>query len=326
MAGRSVLRAGLEMHSGVDADAGRCAVFRTSTSRFALIAMLGAAVSSLALPAFAETIDVNTQAGLASAISEATGVETTIVLTSDITLTSPLPSVPANVTIDAGEFRLSGAQLTKSGPGDLTLSGMNTFGGASITGGTLRFTTEGSLGSPARDIIVDGGSVGSSLGSPSVTTIDRSLLLIGKSSGVDVPATQVNWSGPISGSGQLIKTGLGTLQLTGVNTYAGGTKVSAGTLQVQSDADLGKAGAPVILSGGALAIEVPRGEDDFATSRPISLTDPQSSVLVGNNAGAATLSGPVTGEALNKTGAGKLDSYRRQRLYENQHLRGRGAR
>lgn len=60
MAGRSVLRAGLEMHSGVDADAGRCAVFRTSTSRFALIAMLGAAVSSLALPAFAETIDVNT--------------------------------------------------------------------------------------------------------------------------------------------------------------------------------------------------------------------------------------------------------------------------
>ena len=148
--------------------------------------------------------------------------------------------------------------------------------------------------------------MGSSLGSPSVTTIDRSLLLIGKSSGVDVPATQVNWSGPISGSGQLIKTGLGTLQLTGVNTYAGGTKVSAGTLQVQSDADLGKAGAPVILSGGALAIEVPRGEDDFATSRPISLTDPQSSVLVGNNAGAATLSGPVTGEALNKTGAGKL--------------------
>jgi fibronectin-binding autotransporter adhesin len=39
-------------------------------------------------------------------------------------------------------------------------------------------------------------------------------------------------SGVISGVGQLIKTGSGTLMLTGTATYSGGTLISAGTLQI----------------------------------------------------------------------------------------------
>ena len=113
--------------------------------------------------------------------------------------------MPANVSIDAGEFRLSGVELTKSGPGDLTLSGVNTFKGASITGGTLRFTNEASLGSAASDIIVNGGSVGSSIATPSPIAIDRSLLLTGKGGGIDILANPIEWSGSIAGSGQLIK-------------------------------------------------------------------------------------------------------------------------
>jgi autotransporter-associated beta strand protein len=89
----------------------------------------------------AATINVSNQAELDSAISNAVGSLTTITLTSDIPLTSALPPVPNNVIIDAGKFRLSGVELSKSGPGDLTLSGVNIFEGADIRGGTLRFTT-----------------------------------------------------------------------------------------------------------------------------------------------------------------------------------------
>ena len=291
---------------------GRRSRLSTSTSRLALIALIGVGASPLAPSAFAETIDVNTQAELASAIMSATGSETTIALTSDITLTSPLPSVPANVTIDAGEFRLSGVELTKSGPGDLTLSGVNTFKGASITGGTLRFTDKASLGSAASDIIVNGGSVGSSIATPSPIAIDRSLLLTGKGGGIDVLANPIEWSGSIAGSGQLVKTGLGTLQLSGVNTYSGGTKITAGTLLVQSDAVLGKAGAPVLMSGGTLEIVMDDdAKDDIVSSRPLVLTGANSSVLVDAHIieprfFTVTLNGPVTGGTLNKLGPATL--------------------
>jgi outer membrane autotransporter protein len=307
-----VFRSSLAARSVVETGAGRRTRLSTSTSRLALIALLGTGASSLALSAFAETINVDTQAELASAISKAAGIETTIALTSDITLTAPLPSVPANVTIDAGEFRLSGVQLTKSGPGDLTLSGVNTFKGASITGGTLRFTTGGSLGAADQDILVNGGSMGSSITTPSPITIDRSLLLIGKGGGIDVLANPINWSGSIAGSGQFIKTGLGTLQLSGVNTYAGGTRIMAGTLFVESDAELGKAGAPVFLSDGTLEIVMNDDlKDDVVSSRPLVLTGANSSVLVDAHLieprnFTVTLNGPVTGGTLNKLGPGTL--------------------
>ena len=220
--------------------------------------------------------------------------------------------MPANVTIDAGEFRLSGVELTKSGPADLTLSGVNTFKGASITGGTLRFTDGASLGSAASDIIVNGGSVGSSIATPSPIAIDRSLLLTGKGGGIDVLANPIEWSGPIAGSGQFVKSGLGTLQLSGVNTYSGGTKITAGTLVVQSDAVLGKAGAPVLLSGGTLAVVMDDDtKDDIVSSRPLVLTGANSSVLVDAHIieprfFTVTLNGPVTGGTLNKLGPATL--------------------
>ena len=52
--------------------------------------------------------------------------------------------------------------------------------------------------------------------------------------------------------GSLTKTGLGTMVLSGTNTYSGGTFVNGGTLQFSSDAQLGNSTSGITLNGGLL--------------------------------------------------------------------------
>ncbi|OXC89408.1 hypothetical protein BMR85_018585 [Achromobacter sp. KAs 3-5] len=112
--------------------------------------------------------------------------------------------------IDAGQtFTLNqpingtGA-LAKLGDGTLVLNGANGYtGGTVIAGGTL----EG-----------NGASIAGAVSTAAGTTLR-----------VNQAADGV-LAGPVSGEGQLVKEGAGTLTLTGVSTYSGGTQVNAGTL------------------------------------------------------------------------------------------------
>ncbi|TPN65710.1 autotransporter-associated beta strand repeat-containing protein, partial [Mesorhizobium sp. B1-1-5] len=149
------------------------------------------------------------------------------------------------VLVDAGEtLTLSGVvsesgALVKSGPGDLILSGANTYsGGTTVTGGVLRFANDGNLGAAATGIMLNGGAVGTMTDTPAATSISRNITLASNGGGIDVAAQSqsLSWSGNISGNGGLFKIGAGTLVLTGNNTYAGGTQVAGGTLWVASDA------------------------------------------------------------------------------------------
>lgn len=91
------------------------------------------------------------------------------------------------------------------------------------------------------------------------------------------PIGAATLSGTISGAGQLIKTGIGHLSLTGTsNTYSGGTMLSGGTLQIAGDRSLGALpGAfsvnnvtvsdSATLRGGGVGIQV-------ATNRGITVT------------------------------------------------------
>ncbi len=104
---------------------------------------------------------------------------------------------------------LSGSQmLEKTGTGTLVLSDANTYtGGTKITAGTLQ--------------IGDGGTTGAVVGD----ITDNAALAFKRSD-------SVTYAGVISGTGSLEQMGSGTLILTGANTYTGGTKVTAGTLQI----------------------------------------------------------------------------------------------
>lgn len=104
----------------------------------------------------------------------------------------------------------------------------------------------------------------------------------------------------IAGSGGIDKADLGTLVLNGTNTYAGGTTVSGGTLQVSQDANLGAAGTGLRLDGGTLMYGA-----GFDTARQVTIGAHNGTIDTHGN--AATLSTDVTGPGkLTKAGTGTL--------------------
>jgi len=89
----------------------------------------------------------------------------------------------------------------------------------------------------------------------------------------------------ISGQGNLVKLGIGTLTLTGSNNYSGGTTISAGTLQIGNGGAAGAiTGNATIASGASLAFN---RSDDTSFSGVIS----GAGSLLKQGAGALTLTG-----------------------------------
>lgn len=109
----------------------------------------------------------------------------------------------------------------KRGSGDLILTGNTTHtGGTFIEEGRLRTSTQSLSGN-----IVN----------------NHTLEFLQLSNGT--------YAGNISGTGQLVKSLLGTLTLTGTNTYSGGTLINAGTLQIGDGGSSGSVVGNVVNNG-----------------------------------------------------------------------------
>ncbi|MFG1393000.1 autotransporter-associated beta strand repeat-containing protein [Xanthobacter agilis] len=115
--------------------------------------------------------------------------------------------------------------------------------------------------------------------------------------GHDVTATI---SAGISGSGGLEKIGAGTLVLTGVNSYMGGTTVSGGVLEVGADSALGAADGGITLSEGALSAFA-----SFTTARAVTLET--RGTLAADSGTTLTVTGTISGSGtLRKEGTGTV--------------------
>lgn len=190
--------------------------------------------------------------------------------------------------------------LTKSGDGDLILTGNNTYkGGTAIVAGKAWVSSNANLGDASGKLALDGGGLRAT---ESFSTTRRTE--IGASGGeIEVDAAKtLTHGGQIGGEGGLVKTGQGDLALAGANTYKGGTDIRGGAVRVTRDDNLGDASGGLALDGGALVVD-----GTFATERD---------TRVGAGGGAFDIlagrklehSGVVSGDgALEKRGQGELD-------------------
>jgi len=138
---------------------------------------------------------------------------------------------------------------------------------------------------------------------------------------IAIPATMTTWDigtnrtltvgngtvGVISGAGRLIKIGAGTLSLRTANTYAGGTTITAGRVNVDADNRFGAVpGAVVvdhiILNGGGI-----QSGSVMTQSANRGITMQTVAGIMDITGGVYTYAGVIAGTVdLNKTGAGRL--------------------
>ena len=114
-------------------------------------------------------------------------------------------------------------------------------------------------------------------------------------------ADAITFAGVISGGGSVAQNGLGTVTLTGTNSYAGGTNLNAG-LFITKDANLGT--GPLNFNGGTLEILATGG--GIITNKAITLGDGGGRLLADSTTNS-TLSGVISGLGdLVKDGAGQV--------------------
>jgi autotransporter-associated beta strand protein len=194
-----------------------------------------------------------------------------------------------SITI-ANNFNLGGAggRVQQLGNSTLTLSGFTDYtGGTLITAGTLQLTGNGTLGDQHNTTTISGGTLdlgqvirganipvqtalnqsggtvqngiflaniyqltGGTLAASGEVFADTIIGLPNTTVLLDMQSGTVN--GQLAGSAPLQKSTAGTVTLAGVNSYTGGTVISAGTLALTGAGTLGATTNGTAISGGTL--------------------------------------------------------------------------
>lgn len=143
--------------------------------------------------------------------------------------------------------------LKFSGPGELTLDAANTYSGTTrAAAGTLKIGHVNALSGSTLDMdATDSGTVNFSLSGQTYNVGglqgSRDLAAGDNSLSVGANNASTTYSGALSGTGGLTKTGSGALNLSGTNAYTGTTTVAEGKLLINGST----AGAAVTVQSGA---------------------------------------------------------------------------
>jgi fibronectin-binding autotransporter adhesin len=165
--------------------------------------------------------------------------------------------VAAGTTL-AIDSKISGVNpIYKQGGGILALNNAaNTNSTITMYAGTLQVATNGALGATAAGLtFASNATLKASETFATPGGANRPIVISsGVTAALDVDNGQtLTWGGIISGaSGNLTKTGPGTLALTNANTYAGATVVEQGTLQIGLARERIANASPVIIRNGAI--------------------------------------------------------------------------
>ncbi|EKI4954838.1 fibronectin-binding autotransporter adhesin ShdA [Salmonella enterica] len=241
------------------------------------------------------------------------------------------------------ENTLSGSgSLVKTGTGELTLSGDNSYsGGTTIIGGTLTADHADSLGTGTianngvlkvgegdlENTLSGSGSLvktgtgeltlsGGSDYSGGTTIIGGTLTAdhadsLGTGAVANSGVLQVGegeLENTLSGSGSLVKTGTGELTLSGDNTYSGGTTIAGGTLTADHADSLGTG---AIANSGVLQVGEGELENTLSGSGSLVKTGTGELTLSGDNSysGATTITdGTLIAANVNALGSGNIDN------------------
>ncbi|MFZ2103250.1 MAG: autotransporter-associated beta strand repeat-containing protein [Oricola sp.] len=203
--------------------------------------------------------------------------------------------------LDAGEDLTLNSDLTLSGPGGIALAS---------GGGTVTFN--GDISNIGR-LSINNGSTAVVGTTTSATLIDiqgnstlrfdtagsyTSNIEIRDAATIDTGAHNVSISGAVTddGANTLVKTGSGTLTLSGTNTASGTMRIDAGTLSIAADGNI--SAGTLTLNGGNLTVT-----DTTTIDNAVALS---SNATIANSADVA-LSGAISGTGtLTKAGAGTL--------------------
>ncbi|MGA2230751.1 MAG: autotransporter-associated beta strand repeat-containing protein [Tepidisphaeraceae bacterium] len=209
--------------------------------------------------------------------------------------TATLTVGSANISTSYTGVLISAAgalSLIKTGTGTLTLTGANSYsGGTTLSAGELSVSSDSNLGGPTTAVTFNGGVMqvtGTGLTSLNTHSVNWSAF----NGGFDIASSANTFTvgATLLGSGSFTKLGAGTLNLTAVNSYTGGTNVGAGLLTINSDRAVGL--GSVSFSGGTLQF------NNYASS--LAFTNAPALSLGAAGGTASSLSGNIT-DGANKT-------------------------
>ena len=210
--------------------------------------------------------------------------------------------------------------LTKTGSGTLFLTAANSYSGVTnVNCGTLQLGNTNALGSGP--VAISTGVLDLAGYSPSVGALSGSGTITSSVAGqasltTNVTSGTFTFSGLITngaGTVSLIKSGSGTLILSGANTYTGGTTIGGGALQLQNTSALGSSSDALKVTSGTLDLygnSPTIGALSGAGVITDSITTASTLTTSGGAAGTAAFTGAITNGTgnvcLTVSGSGKL--------------------